>query len=246
MQSCKTSALILHRYPYSETSWVVKTLTAEHGRVSFLVKGAKRKKSAFNLKFEPLTQIEVVYRHSHRRDLQFPREASVQNWFRNIRADLESTATAQVMAELVLRSEQSHFAQEEFVLLQKYWQNMDSQLPLAKEVLASFLIDFAELHGIGLQLKSCVQCGEDINHIPADLWPALGGAVCSQCLGNKLPHWGEDFRQLLCKVAHKSANNSAETSRVEAFMLDYLRIHFNKRLDLKSWRWLNELRKDYQ
>ena len=43
----KTRAIVLHRYAYSDSSWIVKALTEEVGIVSFIVKGGKRKESPF-------------------------------------------------------------------------------------------------------------------------------------------------------------------------------------------------------
>ena len=39
----KTRAIVLHRFPYSDSSWIVKVLAEESGIVSFIVKGGKRK-----------------------------------------------------------------------------------------------------------------------------------------------------------------------------------------------------------
>lgn len=39
----KSRAIVLHRFPYSDSSWIVKVLTQECGVVSFIVKGGKRK-----------------------------------------------------------------------------------------------------------------------------------------------------------------------------------------------------------
>lgn len=39
----KTRAIVLHRFPYSDSSFIVKALTEESGIVSFIVKGGKKK-----------------------------------------------------------------------------------------------------------------------------------------------------------------------------------------------------------
>lgn len=99
----KTRAIVLHRFPYSDSSWIVKALTEETGTVSFIVKGGKRKDSPFRGALDPLALCEIVYRENPNTELQFLKEASVINWHAHLREDLLALAKAQVMAEIVLR-----------------------------------------------------------------------------------------------------------------------------------------------
>ena len=43
----KTRSIALHRFAYSDSSFIVKALTEESGIISFIVKGGKRKESPF-------------------------------------------------------------------------------------------------------------------------------------------------------------------------------------------------------
>lgn len=99
----KTRAIVLHRFPYSDSSWIVKALTEETGTVSFIVKGGKRKDSPFRGALDPLALCEIVYRENPNTELQFLKEASVINWHPHLRENLLALAKAQVMAEIVLR-----------------------------------------------------------------------------------------------------------------------------------------------
>lgn len=99
----KTRAIVLHRFPYSDSSWIVKALAEETGTVSFIVKGGKRKDSPFKGALDPLALCEIVYRENPNTELQFLKEASVINWHAHLREDLLALAKAQVMAEIVLR-----------------------------------------------------------------------------------------------------------------------------------------------
>ena len=99
----KTRAIVLHRFAYSDSSFIVKALTEECGVVSFIVKGAKRKESPFKGALDPLVLSEVVFRQNPSTELQFIKEASIINWRETLRASLMELAVAQVMAEIVLR-----------------------------------------------------------------------------------------------------------------------------------------------
>jgi DNA repair protein RecO (recombination protein O) len=116
----KTRAIVLHRFPYSDSSWIVKALTEETGTVSFIVKGGKRKDSPFRGALDPLALCEIVYRENPNTELQFLKEASVINWHAHLRENLLALAKAQVMAEIVLRYAPAGVPLEgEFALLEE-------------------------------------------------------------------------------------------------------------------------------
>lgn len=116
----KTRAIVLHRFPYSDSSWIVKALAEETGTVSFIVKGGKRKDSPFRGALDPLALCEIVYRENPNTELQFLKEASVINWHAHLREDLLALAKAQVMAEIVLRYAPAGVPLEgEFALLEE-------------------------------------------------------------------------------------------------------------------------------
>ena len=134
----KTRAIVLHRFPYSDSSWIVKALTEETGTVSFIVKGGKRKDSPFRGALDPLALCEIVYRENPNTELQFLKEASVINWHAHLREDLLALAKAQVMAEIVLRYAPAGVPLEgEFALLEEALAALDEpdiKLPADSEV----------------------------------------------------------------------------------------------------------------
>jgi len=122
----KTRAIVLHRFPYSDSSWIVKALTEETGTVSFIVKGGKRKDSPFRGALDPLALCEIVYRENPNTELQFLKEASVINWHAHLRENLLALAKAQVMAEIVLRYAPAGVPLEgEFSLLEEALATLD-------------------------------------------------------------------------------------------------------------------------
>ncbi|WP_458451054.1 DNA repair protein RecO [Fibrobacter sp.] len=131
----KTRAIVLHRFPYSDSSWIVKALTEETGTVSFIVKGGKRKDSPFRGALDPLALCEIVYRENPNTELQFLKEASVINWHPHLREDLLALAKAQVMAEIVLRYAPAGVPLEgEFALLEEALAALDVPAGNAPEV----------------------------------------------------------------------------------------------------------------
>ena len=116
----KTRAIVLHRFPYSDSSFIVKVLTEECGIISFIVKGGKKKESPFRGALDPLALSEVVFRQNPNAELQFIKEATLLDWHKDLRNDLLSLAKAQVITEMILRyAPQGVPLQEEFERLEQ-------------------------------------------------------------------------------------------------------------------------------
>lgn len=62
MPELRDHALLLRRIPYSETSLICHFLTAEYGRISLMVRGARRAKSPFRAALAPLYPLSITWR----------------------------------------------------------------------------------------------------------------------------------------------------------------------------------------
>jgi len=60
------AALLLRRIPYAETSLIVHVLTAEHGKLSLMARGARRPSSPFRAALAPLHALRLAWRPSRR------------------------------------------------------------------------------------------------------------------------------------------------------------------------------------
>ena len=195
----KSRAIVLHRYAYSDSSWIVKALTEECGIVSFIVKGGKRKESPFKGALDPLALSEVVFRENPNAELLFVKEATLLDWHKDMREDLLKTAKAQVMTEIVLRYAPAGVPLEgEFSLLENALAaldapaNPDSANPDAantppSNVFAQWLLDICDLWGYTLDMHTCSRCNHAIDGPAADFHPETGAFVCKSCLGVETP-----------------------------------------------------------
>jgi len=62
MAENRDRALLLRRIPYSDTSLICHFLTAEHGRITVMARGARRPKSSFRASLEPLHDLQLGWR----------------------------------------------------------------------------------------------------------------------------------------------------------------------------------------
>lgn len=80
--------IILRTRPLTETSLIVNWLTAEHGRISTVAKGARKPKSPFAGKLDLFYEAEFSYTRSQRSDLHALREVSLKQTHAPLRREL--------------------------------------------------------------------------------------------------------------------------------------------------------------
>jgi len=93
-------AIVLKRFPYSETSLIARCFVKDLGKVSFIVHGAHRKKSPMGAYFQPANCLNLVYYFKENRDLQTISKASFNYSWSNIPKDLKKISYAMAMIEL--------------------------------------------------------------------------------------------------------------------------------------------------
>lgn len=231
-QILKTDALVVHGSRWSDTSKIVHLFTAEKGYVKVIAKGALRPKSQFRGVLENLNAVEVVISLRESRGLQVITQASLQNAFNNIRDDLNSSAVAFSVLELI--REFIHYNENvtdlfsfTISLLDSLNQSTRENVPMA--FLLQFMLYLSSYLGFGWDFETCISCKKEPAAFPLSIDVANGAIVCADCRsrvasGFKLstPQW-----QFL-----KSLQNS-ESSTIPQLVKAYLPAnHFQSLLDI--------------
>ena len=267
----KTRAIVLHRFAYNDSSFIVKALTEECGVVSFIIKGAKRKESPFKGALDPLALSEVVFRQNPNTELQFIKEASIIDWHGELRNSLLNLAVAQVMAEIVLRyAPPATPIPEEFALLEQALKEFNSPTTSATSaasasdsanavsapgktsadsVFSRWLLDISDLWGYHLELGVCSRCEKVLTEPAADFFPESGALICKHCQGVQSARARAETLQGLWEL-NLAQNNPEQTLQkltgrvfVENALLSYLRNHIGFLKEIHSLSWLQEVRK---
>ena len=245
----KTRSIALHRFAYSDSSFIVKALTEECGVTSFIVKGAKRKESPFRGALDPLSLSELVFRQNPSAELQFIKEATIIDWRKTLRGSLMNLAIAQVMAEIVLRyAPQGVPLPDEFALLNGALESLDDD-SAPDAVFSKWLLDICDLWGYHLDLGVCSRCEKPLDGAAADFLPETGGLTCKHCLGVQQTRARPETMQGLWEL-HSSMQNGTQIPKtlsgrvfVENALLSYLRSHIGFLKEIHSLSWLQEVRK---
>ena len=266
----KTQAIVLHRFAYSDSSFIVKALTEECGVVSFIIKGAKRKESPFKGALDPVARSEVVFRQNPNAELQFIKEASIIDWHGELRNSLLNLAVAQVMAEIVLRyAPPATPIPEEFALLKQALAEFDSPTGTtsdtavtsapgsvnspantsADSVFSRWLLNICDLWGYHLELGVCSRCEKVLTEPAADFFPESGTLICRHCQGVQSARARAETLQGLWEL-NLAQNNPEQAPQkltgrvfVENALLSYLRNHIGFLKEIHSLSWLQEVRK---
>ena len=95
-----STAIVLRRFPYSETSIIARCFVRDLGKVSFIVHGAHRKKSPMGAYFQPANCLDLVFYFKESRDLQTISKVAFACSWKQIVTDLKKIAYAMAMIEL--------------------------------------------------------------------------------------------------------------------------------------------------
>lgn len=234
----KTSIVVLHRFPYSDSSWVLKALSPEFGVLSFLVKGGKRGESSFKACLDPLAESDIVFSDSSKSELCFLREASLREWHPTLRNDLVLLAEAQAAAEVLLRfAPQGLPLEAEAGILREALQKLDRHDETALSV---FLFKLSEIWGFGMNVSECAVCGKPLEGPPASIREESGEAVCEACAfsrpAGKLAAYLADVFRISRGFLPQ------EPGEFEPRILRYLRLHLGVQQEVRSLAWLHEVR----
>lgn len=104
----KTKGIVLHSFKYGDTSIISNIYTQSHGKVSFLIQGARKQKA--NLKanlFQPLFLLDMEIYYKEKRQLQKIKEARMDYPFETILFDDSKRSIAIFLAEVLNKSIQS-------------------------------------------------------------------------------------------------------------------------------------------
>ncbi len=183
-RSVTTEAVVLRSLRFSEADRILHLYTLDRGRVGAIAKGARKTRSRFGGRLEPLSHVELVL-HEGRGELQTVTGASLVRSHASIRDDARRSAIGLVAAEAVLRL----FPEQErndrvFTALTRFLDLLDESTGESSRAELdplglSFQLKLLWLAGYLPHVGSCAECG---SASPITGYsPHAGGAVCGSC-----------------------------------------------------------------
>ncbi|PJF35479.1 MAG: DNA repair protein RecO [Candidatus Thermofonsia Clade 1 bacterium] len=175
----KTQAIILRRFDYGEADRILTLLTADHGKLRAIAKGARKLTSRLNGHLELYSRAALLIAHGH--ELHVISQAEQQEAFLPLHSDLMRSAYAHHIAELTDRFSEHEEAQTPFFNL------LNAALgwlcaPEADLALIARYFELRLLHlsGFAPSLFECAIGQEPLTARDQFFSAAEGGAICPE------------------------------------------------------------------
>ncbi len=210
-------AVVLRAWPTGETSVVASLLTAEHGGLRVLAKGARQQASRLRPLVRPGMLASLEFGLAPGRELQYLRGGTV-------RLDplagggLERAAFLLAALEIVDRCRPGGGRDGRLFALCHDYLRVLSCAPRGGEapVFYAFELSLLRLQGVAPVLDACAACGAALGAgDPVGFGPACGGLLCAACLGGEAgwplaPETVADLRRLAAAPPAGPASGPAD------------------------------------
>ncbi|MEX0719149.1 MAG: DNA repair protein RecO [Balneolaceae bacterium] len=147
-----TQAIILRVIDYQESSKIITALTAEHGKIALIAKGAKRPKNKLAGVLEVGSILDVVYYYKSSRGVQTLTEASIWYSSKNFRKDFERASILYAALELIAQLvHENEINEPVFEFAKNFIQWVGEVEEAHLSIFAYVQLRMAEINGIGLR-----------------------------------------------------------------------------------------------
>jgi DNA repair protein RecO (recombination protein O) len=184
-RSLKTEAVVLRSLRFGEADRILHVYTLERGRMGAIAKGARKTRSRFGGRLEPLSHVELML-HVGSGELATVTGADLIRPHAPTRETPYRLAVGLIGAEAVLRLFPEQERNERaFLALTRFLDLLDDlpgAAPERPELAAlglSFQLKLLWVAGYLPHLESCAECGA--TGPLAGFWPRSGGVVCRSC-----------------------------------------------------------------
>lgn len=228
MSLVSEEGILLRAHDYSETSRILRLLTPEHGLVSVMGRGLRRRMSRGEGGVETFDQVSFVFAFRSDRDLHTLRELEIVRSRRGLGRSLVRFLGASFMAELLLVHTLQEAGPELYAgvggALDRLESAPEGELPAVVLAAAWGLLAAA---GFPPALEGCVRCGADL---PPDgllvFTAAAGGLLCPRCgAGREGARLGPTARADLRRLAEGDAPGNLRGARAHLSLVEGHALH---------------------
>ncbi len=182
MPPLSTPAVILHTFPYGETSKIVRLLTRDLGPQSAIAKGARQVRSRFGARLQVFSEGVAQLYVKASRDLQTLSEFDVTDQHSGLGDDVRRYAAAAALAEMALRFCPAEPFPQAFTLTVEALASLEG-LPATDLSVASlgWLWALVAVLGFAPRADACARDGRPLPEGRIRFSVAEGGFLCSAC-----------------------------------------------------------------
>lgn len=173
----KLEGIIINETPYGDTSKIINILTSEHGLVGVMCKGVKSLKNPLRTRTMKFTYGYFHLKYNENK-LSHLLEVDVIDQLKNIKESIELISYLSYITELTYQVVKQNNDKMIFDIYKNAILKIDSGCnPL---IITNIIeLKYLEFLGVGLNLDSCIKCGNKTQIITLD--PDEGGFICKNC-----------------------------------------------------------------
>ena len=239
----KTECIILHKIKYSESSLIVHGYTREHGKISFILQGIRKKNSRMKANlFQPLFLLDLDIDLKSKRQLQRIREAKNSYPFQSIPYDFATRSVALFLAEFLYKTLQEEEPNPDlFDFIASHVKLLDMKGERVPNFHIYFLLQLSKYLGFFPE--------ENIYHFP--YFDLERGVFSSEKPMHK-QFIREPYTGLMAQFLKYSSNqhenlhiNRSDRQFLLENIIKFYQLHFQTPLEIKSFEILKETFGDY-
>lgn len=180
----RTTGIALRIDPFSKTSTIVNWLTADHGRLTTLVKSAQRPRHLFLGHCDLFHTCELLYYPGRHSALHVLKECGATSFRANLRTDWRSFACASYLCDLINRMSHPGTPLPEIYECASETLDFLDRFGSSPSVLYWAEIRLLRMFGVAPRLGTCVGCDKAIaaDETPASFSVPRGGLLCGKCV----------------------------------------------------------------
>ncbi|MEA3560397.1 MAG: DNA repair protein RecO [Candidatus Omnitrophota bacterium] len=175
----KTEAIVLRSRDFRETSLIVSFYTRDFGKINGLVKGIRTRNKKYTSYLQPFTYNEIVFYDKVHGGLCTVSQCDLKDFFPVIREDLQKTAYASYLLELVNETSPEQDKNIDLFNLLLTSLRLFSFEDI-KKITHIFEIRLLKLLGLMPVITRCASCNGAIKE-KTKFSPMLGGLLCAEC-----------------------------------------------------------------
>lgn len=237
------NAIVLSRRDFREGDQIITCLTEEYGKRDFIARGIKKCTSKNGAALEPFSFVFIGVAEG--KDRQYITSVQLQEYFSEIRADVQKSMYAGYMVSLVeswvLPHEQNTGI---YAFLLRFLSVLATHLP-STDFLDTSILELLSYIGFELVLDACIVCEKQaLGATTYTIDIAAGGVVCRGCQTSGREYVflrGDDMLSLRQMMDPGDKYTCISTERVHSIILAFAEFHMEKQIS--DWAYIEKVLK---
>lgn len=229
----KIDGIILAGMKFGDTSKIIRVFTKEHGKISFIVKGAYNKKNSYGATLEVLSYIGITY-YPKSNGLNLLSKAEFIQYFTKTVNNNEKLLTALSMLELINITQPEKAINEELFELLLYSINKVNEADKESfHILVRFLISFISVSGFEVDFTLPIKEVHKYYFFSLNDGYFLNGNFSGKRF-YRIEASSVKKIKLINDNIQDVILSRKEKNEILYFLLEYISFHFEKNIELNS------------